>query len=46
MPDTPQNRRRWDYPAGTKPGYTFPVGKRIVLFCLHSGRLIAFIEAT
>lgn len=46
MPDTPQNRRRWDYPAGTTPGCTFPAGKLVGLFCLHSGRLIAFIQDT
>jgi len=46
MPDTPQNRRRWDYPAGTKSGCTFPAGKLVGLFCLHSGRLIAFVEDT
>jgi hypothetical protein len=46
MPDTLQNRRRWDYPAGTKPGCAFPAGKLVGLFCLHSGRLIAFVEAT
>jgi hypothetical protein len=46
MPDSVQNRRRWDYPAGTKPGCAFPAGKLVGLFCLHSGRLIAFVEAT
>ncbi len=46
MPDSLQNRRRWDYPAGTKPGCAFPAGKLVGLFCLHSGRLIAFVEAT
>lgn len=46
MPDTPQNSRRWDYPAGTKPGCTFPAGKLVGLFCLHSGRLIAFVQDT
>jgi len=46
MPDTPNNRRRWDYPAGTKPGCSFPAGKLVGLFCLHSGRLIAFVQDT
>ena len=46
MPDTPKNRRRWDYPAGTTPGCTFPAGKLVGLFCLHSGRLIAFVQDT
>jgi len=46
MPDTPQNRRRWDYPAGTTPGCSFPAGKLVGLFCLHTGRLVAFVTAT
>lgn len=46
MPDTPQNARRWDYPGGTKRGCGFPTGKLVGLFCLHSGRLLAFVEAT
>lgn len=46
MPDTPANRQRWDYPAGTKRGCSFPAGKLVGLFCLHSGRLIAFVHAT
>jgi hypothetical protein len=46
MPDTPANRKRWDYPAGTKPGCSFPAGKLVGLFCLHSGRLIAFVQDT
>jgi hypothetical protein len=46
MPDSPQNARRWDYPGGTKPGCGFPTGKLVGLFCLHSGRLLAFVQAT
>lgn len=46
MPDTTANRRRWDYPAGTKRGCSFPAGKLVGLFCLHSGRLIAFVQDT
>ena len=46
MPDTPANRKQWDYPAGTKPGCSFPAGKLVGLFCLHSGRLIAFAQQT
>jgi hypothetical protein len=46
MPDTPKNARRWDRPGGTKPGCGFPTGKLVGLFCLHSGRLLAFVQAT
>jgi hypothetical protein len=46
MPDTPQNRRRWGYPPGAKPGCGFPTGKLVGLFCLHSGRLLAFVQDT
>lgn len=46
MPDTPANRQQWDYPAGTNPGCSFPAGKLVGLFCLHSGRLIAFVHDT
>lgn len=46
MPDTPKNARRWDYPGGTKPGCGFPTGKLVGLFCLHSGRLLAFVQDT
>jgi DDE family transposase len=42
MPDTSANRKRWPYPGGQKPGCGFPAGKLVGLFCLHSGRLIAF----
>lgn len=46
MPDTAANRRRWDYAGGTTPGCSFPAGKLVGLFCLHSGRLIAFVQDT
>lgn len=46
MPDTAANLRQWDYPAGTKKGCAFPSGKLVGLFCLHSGRLIAFVQDT
>ncbi len=45
MPDTEANRRRWPYAGGQKRGCGFPTGKLVGLFCLHSGRLLAFAEA-
>jgi Transposase DDE domain len=42
MPDTRPNRRRWPYASGQKRGCGFPTGKLVGLFCLHSGRLLAF----
>jgi hypothetical protein len=44
MPDTDKNRRRWPYAGGQKPGCGFPTGKLVGLFCLHSGRLLTFVE--
>ena len=44
MSDTDQNRRRWPYAAGQKPGCGFPTGKLVGLFCLHTGRLLAFAQ--
>lgn len=46
MPDTAKNARRWDHPPGSKPGCGFPAGKLVGLFCLHSGRLLAFVQDT
>jgi hypothetical protein len=46
MPDSPKNRAHWPYAGGQKPGCGFPVGKMVGLFCLHSGRLIAFAHDT
>jgi hypothetical protein len=46
MADTAENRRRWPYAAGQKQGCGFPTGKLLCLFCLHTGRLICFVEDT
>jgi hypothetical protein len=46
MPDTLVNRRRWPYAGGQKPGCGFPTGKLVGLFCLHTGRILAFVEAS
>lgn len=46
MPDTDQNRRRWPYAGGQKRGCGFPTGKLVGLFCLHTGRLLAFAQGT
>jgi hypothetical protein len=44
MPDTAENRRRWPYAGGQKRGCGFPTGKLVGLFCLHTGRLLAFAQ--
>jgi len=44
MPDTARNRRCWPYAAGQKPGCGFPTGKLVGLFCLHTGRMLAFAQ--
>lgn len=46
MPDTDENRRRWPYAGGQKRGCGFPTGKLGGLFCLHTGRLIAFAQSS
>ncbi|MDO8606064.1 MAG: IS4 family transposase [Phaeospirillum sp.] len=46
MPDTEENRRRWPYAGGQKRGCGFPTGKLVGLFCLHTGRLLAFAESS
>jgi hypothetical protein len=46
MPDTAENRRRWPYAGGQKRGCGFPTGKLVGLFCLHTGRLLAFVEGS
>jgi hypothetical protein len=46
MPDTEENRRRWPYAGRQKPGCGFPTGKLVGLLCLHTGRLIAWVEAS
>jgi hypothetical protein len=42
MPDTADNRRRWPYAGGQKPGCGFPTAKLVGLFCLATGRLVRF----
>jgi hypothetical protein len=44
MPDTAENRRHWPYAGGQKRGCGFPTGKLVGLFCLHTGRLLAFAQ--
>ena len=44
MPDTAPNRRRWPYAGGQKRGCGFPTGKLVGLFCLHTGRMLAFAQ--
>src|SRR5690606_20425384 len=46
MPDTDENRNCWPYAGGQKRGCGFPTGKLGGLFCLHTGRLIAFAQCT
>ena len=42
MPDTAQNRSRWPYASGQKPGCGFPTAQLVGLFCLATGRLVRF----
>ena len=44
MPDTVRNRRVWPYAGGQKSGCGFPTGKLVGLFCLHTGRMLAFAQ--
>ena len=44
MPDTDANRRSWPYAGGQKKGCGFPTAKLVGLFCLHTGRLLAFAQ--
>lgn len=44
MPDTVQNRRVWPYACNQKRGCGFPTGKLAGLFCLHTGRMLAFAQ--
>jgi len=44
MPDTDKNRAVWPYAGGQKPGCGFPTGKLVGLFCLHTGRMLAFAQ--
>lgn len=46
MPDTDENRRQWPYAGGQKRGCGFPTGKLVGLFCLHTGRLLAFAQSS
>lgn len=41
LPDTPAHQQRFPQPTSQKPGCGFPVMKLVVLFCLHSGALLA-----
>jgi hypothetical protein len=46
MPDTEPNRRVWPYAGRQKPGCGFPTGKLAGLFCLHTGRMLAFAQGS
>jgi hypothetical protein len=46
MPDTAENRKRWPYAGGQKPGCGFPTAQLVGLFCLATGRLVRFTLAT
>ena len=46
MPDTKPNRQRWPYAAKQKPGCGFPTGKINAWFCLHTGRMLGFVESS
>lgn len=46
MPDTPENRARWPYAGGQKPGCGFPTAQMVGLFCLATGRLVRFALAS
>lgn len=45
MPDTDENRARWPYASGQKPGCGFPTAQMVGLFCLATGRLVRFALA-
>lgn len=42
MPDTAENRAKWPYAGGQKPGCGFPTAQLVGLFCLATGRLVRF----
>ncbi len=42
MPDTDENRARWPYAGGQKPGCGFPTAQMVGLFCLATGQLVRF----
>lgn len=46
MPDTDENRARWPYAGGQKPGCGFPTAQMVGLFCLATGRLARFVLDT
>jgi hypothetical protein len=43
MPDTKENRRKFEYAGGQLPGCGFPTGKLVALFSLATGHLSRFI---
>lgn len=45
MPDTRENRARWPYAGGQKPGCGFPTAQMVGVFCLATGRLVRFALA-
>ena len=45
MPDTEENRARWPYAGGQKPGCGFPTAQMVGMFCLATGRLVRFALA-
>ena len=45
MPDTAQNRERWPYAGGQKPGCGFPTAQLVGLFSLATGQLTRFAFA-
>jgi len=45
MPDTAQNRARWPYAGGQKPGCGFPTAQLVGLFSLATGQLTRFAFA-
>jgi len=46
MPDTKQNRKKWPYAGGQKPGCGYPVAQILGLFCLSTGRLVRFATSS
>jgi hypothetical protein len=43
MPDTPQLRRHFDLPPGTKPGVGYPMGKLMGLLDLATGMFVSLL---
>jgi len=46
MPDIKQNRKKWPYAGGQKPGCGFPAAQMVGLFCLSIGRLARFVTSS